>query len=50
MVNNPRSNASSIMVSFKELKNIEVQERLGGGQFSDVYKGLWMVCLEFFEL
>jgi hypothetical protein len=27
----------------KNIKDIVVQEKLGGGQFSEVYKGIWMV-------
>jgi hypothetical protein len=27
----------------KKVKDVEVLERLGGGQFSDVYRGVWMV-------
>ena len=27
----------------RKVNNVLVQERLGGGQFSDVYKGIWMV-------
>ena len=27
----------------KKVSNVQVYERLGGGQFSDVYRGNWMV-------
>ena len=27
----------------KKVSNVQVFERLGGGQFSDVYRGNWMV-------
>ena len=27
----------------KTVKNVEIKEKVGGGQFSDVYKGLWLV-------
>ena len=34
--------ASSSVLDVKKITDIEVLERLGGGQFSDVYRGLWM--------
>ena len=38
----PQSPSSSSVLDVKKITDIEVLERLGGGQFSDVYRGLWM--------
>ena len=37
----PKSTSS--MFDVKTVSDIELLERLGGGQFGDVYRGLWMV-------
>jgi hypothetical protein len=39
----------SLMISCKELKDVKINERLGGGQFSDVYKGIWQVFQGYFH-
>ena len=33
---------NSLLV-YKDVKDVEIKERLGGGEFSDVFKGLWQV-------
>ena len=30
-------------ISKKKIKNIQILERLGGGKFGDVYRGMWQV-------
>ncbi len=42
----PTASASSTISDFKSLKNVKVMNRLGGGNFGDVYKGVWNVRSE----
>ena len=35
------------MDTVKTLKDIDIQERLGGGNFGDVYRGIWQVITNF---
>jgi hypothetical protein len=35
--------------NFSELKDIKIYERLGGGNFGIVYRGLWQVQLEILQ-
>ena len=40
------SHGSNVSVEKFKMKNITVQERLGGGNFGEVFKGLWKVILQ----
>jgi hypothetical protein len=43
-----RSNSIELVGNmFKPITNIEIGERLGGGAFADVYRGIWNVKLFF---